>query len=104
MYYGSEGVLFYLVAYAVMTLGLFGAISALRDQRARWSRTVDDLSGLGWTHPWIALALSICLLSLAGIPPLIGFWAKFEIFALAAGRGPARRLDVVCRCWRSSAC
>ena len=49
--------------------------------------TVDDLSGLGWTHPWSALGLSVCLLSLAGIPPLAGFWGKFQLFGslLAAG-------------------
>jgi NADH-quinone oxidoreductase subunit N len=79
MYYGSESVFFYLVAYAVMTLGAFGVISALR-VKGQVVQTIDDLSGLGWTHPLPALALSICLLSLAGIPPLVGFWAKFEIF------------------------
>ena len=49
--------------------------------------TVDDLSGLGWTHPWPALGLSVCLLSLAGIPPLAGFWGKFQLFSslLVAG-------------------
>jgi NADH-quinone oxidoreductase subunit N len=89
VYYGSEGIFFYLVAYALMTLGLFSAISALRI-KGRVIEKVDDLSGLGSTHPWMALALAICLLSLAGIPPLIGFWAKFEIFAsllAAAQRG-----------------
>jgi NADH-quinone oxidoreductase subunit N len=79
MYYGSESVFFYLVAYAVMTLGAFGVISALR-VKGQVVQTIEELSGLGWTHPLPALALSICLLSLAGIPPLVGFWAKFEIF------------------------
>ena len=89
VYYGSEGVLFYLVAYALMTLGAFGVFSAVRIN-GQPVQTVDDLSGLGWVHPWPALALSICLLSLSGIPPLIGFWAKLEIFAsllAAAERG-----------------
>jgi NADH-quinone oxidoreductase subunit N len=89
VYYGSEGVLFYLVAYALMTLGAFGVFSAVRI-KGHVVETVDDLSGLGWTHPLPALALSICLLSLSGIPPLIGFWAKFEIFSsllAAAQRG-----------------
>jgi NADH-quinone oxidoreductase subunit N len=80
MYYGSESVFFYLVAYAVMTLGAFGVISALR-VRGQVVQTIEELSGMGWTHPLSALALSICLLSLAGIPPLVGFWAKLEIFA-----------------------
>jgi NADH-quinone oxidoreductase subunit N len=72
-----------------MTLGAFGVFSAVRI-KGQVVETVDDLSGLGWTHPWPALALSICLLSLSGIPPLIGFWAKFEIFSsllAAAQRG-----------------
>ena len=80
-----------------MTLGLFGAISALRI-RGQVVEKVDELSGLGATHPWMALALSICLLSLAGIPPLIGFWAKFEIFAsllAAAQRGEASSFVVL---------
>jgi NADH-quinone oxidoreductase subunit N len=70
-----------------MTLGIFGAISMLRIKGVVVEK-VDQLAGLGWTHPWMALALAICLLSLAGIPPLIGFWAKFEIFGslLAAGQ------------------
>jgi NADH-quinone oxidoreductase subunit N len=87
VYYGAESIFFYLVAYALMTLGAFGVFSALRI-RGQVVETVDDLAGLGATHPWPALALSICLLSLSGIPPLLGFWAKFEIFAalLAAGQ------------------
>ena len=74
-----------------MTLGAFGVFSAVRI-KGRVVETVDDLSGLGWTHPWPALALSICLLSLSGIPPLVGFWAKFEVFSsllAAAQRGEA---------------
>jgi NADH-quinone oxidoreductase subunit N len=88
VYYGAESIFFYLVAYALMTLGLFGGLISLRF-KDRAVETVDDLSGLGWTHPWSALALSICLLSLSGIPPLAGFWGKFQIFAslLAAARG-----------------
>jgi NADH-quinone oxidoreductase subunit N len=97
VYYGSEGVFFYLVAYALMTLGLFGALSALRVQ-GRVVETVDELAGLGSTHPWMAIALATCLLSLAGIPPLIGFWAKFEIFAsllAAAQRGDSLSLIIL---------
>jgi NADH-quinone oxidoreductase subunit N len=73
------------VAYALMTLGAFGVITGLRigDRRVE---AVRQLTGLGWTQPWAAGAMAICLLSLSGIPPLLGFWAKFEIFtsALAA--------------------
>jgi NADH-quinone oxidoreductase subunit N len=85
-YFGSESVFFYLVTYALMTLGVFGGFMALQFKN-RPVETVDDLSGLGWTHPWPALGLSVCLLSLAGIPPLLGFWGKFQLFGslLAAG-------------------
>jgi NADH-quinone oxidoreductase subunit N len=82
LYYGSESIFFYLVVYAFMTLGTFGVFSALKI-KGRGVETVDDLAGLAWSRPWPALALSICLLSLSGIPPLAGFWGKFEIFAAA---------------------
>jgi NADH-quinone oxidoreductase subunit N len=85
-YYGSESVFFYLVTYGLMTLGLFGGFMALKFKN-RPVETVEDLSGLGSTHPWPALGLSVCLLSLAGIPPLAGFWGKFQLFSalLVAG-------------------
>src|SRR5262249_44719386 len=87
-YFGAESIFFYLVAYALMTLGAFGGFMSLRF-KDRGVESVDDLAGLGWTQPWSALGLSICLLSLTGIPPLLGFWGKFEIFSalLAAAQG-----------------
>jgi NADH-quinone oxidoreductase subunit N len=81
-YYGTEGIFFYLVAYSLMTLGAFGVIQMLQIGD-RPVETVRQLAGLGWTQPWPALAMAICLLSLSGIPPLLGFWGKFEIFASA---------------------
>jgi NADH-quinone oxidoreductase subunit N len=89
LYHGTQGVFFYLVAYALMTLGAFGVIIMLQIGD-RPVETVRQLTGLGWTQPWPALALAICLLSLSGIPPLLGFWGKFEIFASAIA---ARSLD-----------
>jgi NADH-quinone oxidoreductase subunit N len=82
VYLGSEGILFYLVAYALMTLGAFGVIIALSTPE-RPIETVDDLAGLAQTHPKIALAMALCLFSLAGIPPLAGFYGKFQIFTSA---------------------
>jgi NADH-quinone oxidoreductase subunit N len=82
LYHGAEGIIFYLVAYALMTLGTFGVILMLR-VGDRPVETVPQLAGVGWTRPWAGLALAICLLSLSGIPPLLGFWGKFEIFASA---------------------
>lgn len=83
MYYGVEGVLFYLAAYALMTLGAFGVILALRKPDGRAIATIDDLSGLAWTRPVVALGMTICLLSLLGFPFFAGFWGKFQIFAAA---------------------
>ena len=84
LYYGCESIFFYLVAYALMTLGAFGVIIALRIG-GRPVETIDELAGLGSTQPLPALALAICLLSLSGIPPLAGFWGKLQIFAAALG-------------------
>jgi NADH-quinone oxidoreductase subunit N len=86
-YYGCEGIFFYLVAYALMTLGAFGVIIALKSGD-RPVETVEDLAGLGSTQPLPALAMAICLLSLSGIPPLAGFWGKLEIFASALAASP----------------
>jgi NADH-quinone oxidoreductase subunit N len=87
MYYGCESIFFYLVAYALMTLGAFGVIIALRIGD-RPVETVEELTGLGATQPLAALAMAICLLSLSGIPPLVGFWGKLEIFAAAFAASP----------------
>jgi NADH-quinone oxidoreductase subunit N len=56
--------------------------------------TIDDLTGLGRTHPAAAFAFAICLFSLAGIPPLAGFWGKLELFtaAFSAGTGDEARI------------
>lgn len=94
---GSQGVLYYLAAYALMTVGAFGVIMSLSTPK-RPIETVDDLSGLAQSHPWPALAMTICLFSLAGIPPLIGFWGKFQIFASAissSGNGDPMKFQLL---------
>lgn len=85
-YLGSQGILFYLTAYAVMTLGAFAALLALHSPERPMER-VDDLAGLSQTRPLMALALALCLFSLAGIPPLAGFFGKYYIFAAALSAG-----------------
>lgn len=87
MYLGTEGILFYLFAYALMTLGAFAIIIGL-STTDRPVETIDDLAGLAKSHPGPALAMAICLFSLAGIPPLAGFWGKFELFASAFAASP----------------
>ena len=86
--WGNEAVLFYLVAYALMTLGAFGVIIGLSSP-GRPVETVDDLAGLARRHPILALAMTVCLFSLAGIPPLSGFYGKLNLFvaALTASTG-----------------
>ncbi len=85
---GVSNVLFYLLAYTVTNLGAFGAIIALGDgQRERES--VFDLAGAAKDHPLIAVALTICMLSLAGFPPFAGFVGKFLIFSGAVENGRA---------------
>jgi NADH-quinone oxidoreductase subunit N len=84
LYQGCEGIFFYLVAYALMTIGAFGVIIALRTPGGP-VETVEDLAGLGATQPLAALAMAVCLLSLSGIPPLAGFWGKFAVFTSAFG-------------------
>jgi NADH-quinone oxidoreductase subunit N len=79
---GLQGVLVYLALYLVMNLGAFAAILTMR-VRGTMVEGVDDLSGLAKTNPMMALALAILMFSLAGIPPLAGFFGKFYVFLAA---------------------
>jgi len=80
------GVLFYLVAYALMTVGAFGVLSLMA--RAGDATTVDALRGLARRQPFAAFVMAILMLSLAGIPPTAGFWGKWYLFlgALEGGQ------------------
>jgi NADH-quinone oxidoreductase subunit N len=77
---GLQAVLFYLAAYLFMNLGAFAVVAYLRNQTG--SEDLDDYRGLVRRSPWMVVTLSIFLLSLLGIPPLVGFMAKFQIFAV----------------------
>ncbi|MBL6615016.1 MAG: NADH-quinone oxidoreductase subunit NuoN [Reyranella sp.] len=79
---GIQAVVFYLAIYLVMTLGVF-AIILLMKRRGVMVEGVNDLAGLGRTHPMMAFALLLFMFSLAGIPPLAGFWGKLYIFMAA---------------------
>jgi len=83
---GVRGILFYMAVYALMTIGAFGCILCMRRQ-GRMVEGISDLSGLGRTQPGLALAFAIFMFSLAGIPPLAGFLAKFYIFLAAIDAG-----------------
>ncbi len=76
---GVGAVLFYLVAYGAMTLGAFGVIALLNTGERR-VETVDDLAGLGRTHPGMALLMALFLFSLIGLPLTAGFSGKLQLF------------------------
>ncbi len=77
---GLQAVLFYLAAYLFMNLGAFAVVAYLRNETG--SEELDDYRGLIRRSPWMVVTLSIFLLSLLGIPPLVGFAAKFQIFSV----------------------
>jgi NADH-quinone oxidoreductase subunit N len=83
---GVQGVIVYLAIYLVMTLGTFACILAMR-RGGHMVEDIDQLSGLSRTNPPMALMLAILLFSLAGIPPLAGFFAKFYVFLAAIHAG-----------------
>ncbi len=77
---GVRAMLFYLVAYLFMNLGAFAVIAFLRNQTG--SEDLRDYRGLVRRSPWMVITLSVFMLSLLGIPPLVGFYAKFQVFAV----------------------
>lgn len=81
---GSLG--FYLLAYTLMNAGAF-AVVALMVKDGRDATQVSSLAGLGRRAPWRAAGLTICLLSLAGVPPTMGFVGKFYLFSAAVAAG-----------------
>jgi NADH-quinone oxidoreductase subunit N len=82
----AASVLYYLLAYTVSTAGAFGAL-ILCGSRGREAVSYDDLSGLGRRHPAPALAFSLFLVSLAGVPPTAGFFGKWFIFKVTIESG-----------------
>jgi len=79
---GLAGVLFYLMAYGFMNVGAFAVIIAA-ERIGGGDVTVDSIAGLGVRKPWLAAGMAVALLSLAGMPPLAGFMAKFYLFRAA---------------------
>ena len=76
---GIQSIIIYLTIYLVMNLGIFGCIFMMRRENI-FFENINDLSGLSKNHPLLALSFLLILFSLAGIPPLAGFFAKFYIF------------------------
>jgi NADH-quinone oxidoreductase subunit N len=83
---GVQGVLIYAAIYVTMTLGVFAVILAMR-RSGGMVETIDQLAGLARTNPTMAFFMAMLLFSLAGIPPLAGFFAKFYVFLAAIKAG-----------------
>jgi NADH-quinone oxidoreductase subunit N len=83
---GVNAALVYLTLYLVMTLGTFACILQMR-RNGQYVETIADLAGLSRGRPMMAMALAICMFSLAGIPPLAGFLGKFYVFRAAVDAG-----------------
>ncbi len=83
---GVTGVMIYLATYIFMNVGTFACILAMR-RDGRLVESLSDLSGLSKTHPMMALALLIFMFSMAGIPPLAGFFGKWYVFMAAVEAG-----------------
>jgi NADH-quinone oxidoreductase subunit N len=88
---GLAAVLFYLLAYGVTNAGAFAVLASIERRVSRDADTevdsINDLKGLWAQHPWLALAWSVCILSLLGFPPLLGFWPKLHLFFTAISAG-----------------
>jgi NADH-quinone oxidoreductase subunit N len=83
---GAQGVLVYIAIYVAMTLGTFAVILAMK-RSGQALESVSDFSGLARTNPLLAFVFAMLLFSLAGVPPLAGFFAKFYVFAAAIKAG-----------------
>ena len=84
---GASSVLFYMAVYVVMTLGAFLCVLWMRGPDGEHLESIESLSGLAQTRPAFAAAFAIFMFSLAGIPPLFGFWPKLLVFNAAVTSG-----------------
>jgi len=76
---GGTAIMFYLTVYALMDLGAFGTLATLSGEEEDLD-VLDDFRGLAYLHPWRSSLLTVCLISLAGLPPMAGFIGKFILF------------------------
>jgi NADH-quinone oxidoreductase subunit N len=79
----AKAILYYILTYGLTTIGAFGAVSVV--ERASGSDRMDAFLGLHKRNPLLAAVMLVLFLSLAGIPPFVGFWAKFNLFAAVLG-------------------
>lgn len=86
---GVESVMFYLVTYVLVTLISFGVVTAVSvgTDRQFEKDSIESFRGLGWSSPYLALVMTIGILSLAGIPPLVGFFSKLLLITAVVNAG-----------------
>jgi NADH-quinone oxidoreductase subunit N len=84
---GYSSVLYYLLAYTIMNVGAFGVVAYYERQKGLDFTDVENYAGLGFKEPMMGVMLSIFLFSLAGIPPFVGFFGKYMVFAAAIEAG-----------------
>ena len=84
---GASSVLFYMAVYVVMTLGAFLCVLRMRGKNGEPVEAIDSLTGLSQARPAFAAAMAIFMFSLAGVPPLFGFWPKLLVFRAAVDAG-----------------
>lgn len=84
---GIEALLFYIAVYVAMTLGTFMVLMQLRTREGLPVEAMADLAGLSRSQPRLALAMAVFMFSLAGVPPLLGFWPKLAVFQAVIGAG-----------------
>jgi NADH-quinone oxidoreductase subunit N len=84
---GIDALLFYMAVYLAMTLGTFMVLMQLRTREGLPVEAMADLAGLSRSQPRLALAMAVFMFSLAGIPPLLGFWPKLAVFQAVIGAG-----------------
>ena len=77
---GIQSSVIYITIYVLMNSGFFSCLLMMKKRNNEYYENIEDLSGLSKNHPMLSLSLLIILFSLAGIPPLAGFFAKFYIF------------------------
>jgi len=93
---GASAMLTYMAIYVAMTVASFVVVLLLKDAEGNPVEGFADIAGLSRTRPWLAAGMAIVMFSLAGIPPLFGFWGKFVVFqaAVAAGFVPLAAIGI----------
>jgi NADH-quinone oxidoreductase subunit N len=83
----ASGMLYYVLAYSFMTIGAFALVSAIEKREGSRGLQISEFAGLGLQRPFLGLAMTVFMFSLAGIPPTAGFFGKYYIFSAAVEEG-----------------